>query len=120
MKKYETEMEKHKTAIKHYHDASTLRMFFRHEFPQVAEIIDNIKTVSYKHLSHRLQRVEGTFVIDTICRKIMKDKPKIPILTIHDSVMTHEEHAPYVKGLILDGLREMGLKVSENAVTIGQ
>ncbi len=58
------------------------------QFPSVSEMIKTMKRKDYRHLSHALQRAESRFVIGTICQRIMADRPDLPIVTVHDSILS--------------------------------
>lgn len=59
-------------------------------FPEVAEIIANLKTKSNKHLPVMLQQIESYLFIDCIAKELV-EKGIIP-LTIHDSVIVEAKH----------------------------
>ena len=56
-----------------------------------------------------MQAYEATLVIATICERIMRERPDLPIITIHDSFLTTEEHVAYVKSVILDEFSKVGV-----------
>jgi hypothetical protein len=58
------------------------------QFPSVSDQIKTMKRKDYRHLSHALQRAESRFVIGTICQRIMADRPDLPIVTVHDSILS--------------------------------
>jgi len=61
--------------------------------------------------AHFTQRLEAHVILDIVCRGISKERPDIPLLTIHDSILTTEEHAQYVKDFMEHHIyRVMGRK----------
>jgi len=58
-----------------------------------------------------MQVVESYVVIQRACTRIMNEHPKAPLLTIHDSLVTDEEHVPvFTEILIQEFQRTFGLK----------
>ena len=117
----EDAMAKYKTLREDYIEFVEISEMFKTHHPQVWKIIYDIKGGEhgqYENLAHMLQRAESSFVIDTICHKIMTDKPDVPILTIHDSIMTTYHDTDYVRRLLVDGLKKLGLNVSGRIVTV--
>ena len=68
-------------------------------FPAVYNVILELKSKNYEFLAQQLQLIEGDFVIETICRTLL-DSYDIPIFTIHDCILTTEEHLETVKAVI--------------------
>jgi hypothetical protein len=65
-----------------------------------------IKENDHTALSIALQRIESTLVLEKICGRIAKENPNIPLLTIHDSILTTPEHVEYVVSIIKSVLEE--------------
>ncbi len=61
---------------------------FSESFPELAEIITNLKTKSNKHLPVMLQQIESYIFIDCIAEKLVQCG--IVPLTIHDSIIVEE------------------------------
>ena len=79
---------------------------FKAIYPTVAETIEDLKNQKgYRWLGQELQRRESSVVINSVVGMIMdldKDefgKPanKIPLITVHDSILTTPEHARTVE-----------------------
>jgi len=100
---------KQKASVKRYMEISTI---FGNEFPVVWNLICKIKRKKYQLLSHLMQQKESNFVINNVCTRIMNERLGIPLLTIHDRIMTHAEHADYVKKIIIEEMRDAGFNVS--------
>jgi hypothetical protein len=49
-------------------------------------------------------------VYKAVCRRILKDAPAVPLLTIHDAVVTTEEHAGYVREVMAEEFGRLGLR----------
>lgn len=48
-------------------------------------------------IAYITQEIESDFVLGMVCKRIVSDKPDLPIFTIHDAVYTIEEHVEYVE-----------------------
>jgi hypothetical protein len=83
---------------------------FRTEFPTVFDFICEQKSSGYQELARNMQRAEANLMIDTVCLRLMKHHPEIPVVTIHDSILTTAEHLPTVKRIITEEFARMGLK----------
>jgi hypothetical protein len=88
---------------------SRLKDRFVAMFPTVAEILAQLKSRSYKHAARLMQSYESTLFIDIICRRFRRERPDLPIYTIHDAVLTTSEHVGYVKSVILDEFAKIGV-----------
>lgn len=69
-------------------------------FPSVICFIDALKTDDYKYPSLLLQAIEAHMVLDVITKSLAKKYPFMPMLTIHDSVITDEEHKQLLRDQI--------------------
>ena len=56
----------------------------------------------HTRLAIKLQRLESDMILRTICKRIISEKPDIPIFTIHDSIMTTDENVNYVKQVMIE------------------
>ena len=86
---------------------STGKSMFKKIFPEVYEVFAEIKKgddQEYKFLSILLQRIESFLFIDVICKRIAKEYPEAPIITIHDSIATILEYEHVVKEIISNEL----------------
>lgn len=82
---------------------------FASEFPTVMESIRDTKRKDYRELACLMQRRESDVMIHGVCRRLAKEHPDIPVITIHDSIMTTPGHVDCVSGIILDEFRKVGL-----------
>ena len=81
-------------------NSNGMKSVFRSEFPEIYALICDLKQKDHRALSILLQKVESTLVLDKICGKISKEYPKIPLFTIHDSILTTQEYVNYVISII--------------------
>jgi len=77
-----------------------MKTLFRSKFPKIYALMCDLKQKDHTTLSILLQRVESTLVLDKICGRISSEFPKIPLFTIHDSILTTPYNVEYVKSII--------------------
>lgn len=82
---------------------------FARLFPSVMKFIRRIKQGNYRRLAWIMQREESRLMIDTICGRLMREHEELPLLTIHDSVLTTEEHVGVVEKVIREEFHECGV-----------
>ncbi len=81
-------------------------------FPEVTKVFERLKQKDHVTLSHILQRLESTLMIEFVSRRIAADKPDLPFFTIHDSIATFEEEVEYVTTVIEEAFDcLLGIKV---------
>lgn len=73
---------------------------FQYHFPEVYELFWLIKEVQSNYLPIILQRIESFLILDVICRKINALHPKIPLFTIHDSILTTKGNEAIVEEIM--------------------
>ena len=77
-----------------------MKTLFRSKFPKIYALMCDLKQKDHTTLSILLQRVESTLILDKICGRISSEFPKIPLFTIHDSILTTPYNVEYVKSII--------------------
>lgn len=71
-------------------------------YPSVAEMIQKSKsTMGYKWLPQEMQRRESHCMIQRAARRLMLHHPDIPIVTVHDSILTPARHVDTVKEVLV-------------------
>lgn len=71
---------------------SRIRKLFVDLFPNVQMAISKEKATDYKKLALMMQRDEADFVINHVCKTLIEKNPAIPILSIHDALLTTPEY----------------------------
>lgn len=79
---------------------ATMKRFFDELFPTVYRIFSLIKEGRHQRLSIILQLVESQIVLRRVAKSISKSNPKLPIYTIHDSVVTLASHKEMVREVV--------------------
>lgn len=75
---------------------STEKSWFKKEFPTIMEVIKTLKEKKHNELAILLQNIEAEVILDNVIKSISKFNKDIPLFTIHDSIMTSEEHSQIV------------------------
>ncbi len=89
---------------------------FINEFPNVYKIFAILKRHNKAVLSHILQRTESLIVIESATRRIARERPQLPIFTIHDSIATTVGNEDYVENILKEEIK----KVTGLNATIGR
>ena len=76
----------------------------------MAKAVRNLKERNYKHLAHLAQNLESTIFIGFICDKIRKERPNVPVITLHDGLCTTPDYVGYVRWAISDIFTRLGVK----------
>lgn len=77
-----------------------MKTLFRSKFPKIYALMCDLKGKDHTTLSILLQRVESILILDKICGRISSEFPKIPLLTIHDSILTIPKYVDQVVKVI--------------------
>ncbi|AKH95548.1 hypothetical protein HZP65_12130 [Elizabethkingia anophelis] len=65
---------------------------FKQLFPNFYKLLSLLKQDDYKNFPKILQHIEANCIIDFVTKKLSIDYPKMPLFTIHDSIMTTESY----------------------------
>lgn len=81
---------------------------FIQEFPTVYKIINQLKAKNYGDFAISMQRLEASIMIDTVAKKMIKEKRVI--LTLHDAIVcTNEADLERAEELISDAMMKYKL-----------
>ena len=89
---------------------SEMRDRFNEKYPTIASILAALKQYDFRRPSWLMQSRESTLFIGRVCRRIMKERPNIPLATVHDSFLTTAEHADYVEAVALEEFAKLGVQ----------
>jgi hypothetical protein len=70
---------------------------FETEFPNVYKRFKEIKQKDHTQLAILLQAIESEFILNRVCTRISRERPYLPLYTIHDSVATTLGNEDYVR-----------------------
>lgn len=76
------------------------KRLFKASFPEVYEVFKRLKKGNHTALSHILQRIESSVIVEKASRRITEERPNLPIFTVHDSIATTVGNEKYVSQLI--------------------
>jgi hypothetical protein len=87
---------------------SKMRRVFTQEFPTVSAAITYWKQQPGDNLPVRLQKLEAELLLEKVCPRLLAQK--IKVLTVHDAILSHEQHKQTVEAIIRQVfLEETGL-----------
>ena len=84
-----------------------LRSEFSKKFPTVYQTMKQLKKDNHKFLARSLMNLEREIMIDTAVKNMLTQDPKTMILTIHDGILTDEEHTMKAKKNIQDSIKDV-------------
>lgn len=84
------------------HDPEIKRIFheFKSIFPNIATIIDVLKSMSHRHFPIILQKIEVKMLLVEVGKEIYKHDANIPVFSIHDSLVTTIDHIDTVESIL--------------------
>ena len=83
---------------------------FARSFPNVMRVVRRAKRDDHGRLARALQRLESGLIIDGVCGRLMREHPDVPIVTLHDALLTTPAHVEVVRGAILAEFARVGLR----------
>lgn len=79
--------------------------------PEVAQLFKEIKKVDYKTLCRLLQRLESVAMLGFVVKYLYKNRPDIPVFTLHDCLVVPIDYVDSVKAILLQQVEAfMGFK----------
>jgi hypothetical protein len=84
-------------------DAAPKRKF-KELFPSVYKIFALLKKKDKTLLPRLLQMIESHLILQVVTKRIARERPALPIITIHDSIVTTEGNENYVKQILEEEL----------------
>lgn len=78
------------------------------EWPALADYILAAKKDCYQNLARDCQQLESRLMIDGAAGSLLADS-SIPIVTIHDAILTTEAHVPAVEAAIIEEFSRLGV-----------
>lgn len=87
-------------------DENSASQTFKAEFPNVVRVLKHVKEGGYRTLAMLLQKIESFLILSRICKRISKERPKVPLFTIHDCIVTTHGNENYVLSIMKDELQK--------------
>ena len=81
-------------------DETAVGRALKREFPAFCEGLRRMKVGDHSRASHLLQRAESYAVIVKACGRMMRERPRVPLWSIHDSLCTTQENVAGLKRLL--------------------
>ncbi|WP_207432174.1 hypothetical protein [Sabulibacter ruber] len=69
---------------------------FRSCFPTVMRLFEYIKQENHRLLACLLQAIEAHVLLNKVCGRIKRERPAMPLFTVHDSILTTEMNKDYL------------------------
>jgi hypothetical protein len=94
------------------------------QFPQINDFICScLDMIGEKRFAYLLQRAESFLVLDTVCVEFQSKIKSAPFFTIHDAVLTTEEHYEELYKIMYEQLRLMtginpGIKIEKHSLEV--
>lgn len=76
------------------------KRLFKVNFPDVYKVFTLLKKKNHAALSHLLQRIESTVIVERSAKRIADEQPNLPIFTVHDSIATTKGNEEYIAHII--------------------
>ena len=91
-------------------DTSSVMKRFERTYPSVFDVMTALKKDNHRRLSWILQNQEARLFIGRICGRLVREAPEIPVVTVHDSIMTTPSHFETVKAVAMEEFAKLGLR----------
>ena len=88
---------------------SQLRDGFHRQYLAIGFMLTELKAGEYCRPSGLMQHKESKLFIGTICNRIKEEQPDIPLVTIHDSLLTTPAHVEYVEAVTRSEFARLGV-----------
>ena len=86
-----------------------LRKAFRTRFPTVWEFVVWMKRDGHEKLAHAMQARESKIVIDSVCGHLQRHHAGVPLISIHDSLLTTPQHLDTVVRVLRNQFEALGV-----------
>lgn len=77
------------------------KQLFKDLFPSIYDLFYKLKQKDKPALAILLQSIESWLILDVVCKRIYRERPDIPLFTIHDSIITTKENENFVKDVLV-------------------
>ncbi len=80
---------------------------FKTHFPEIYEVFSLIKRKEKSLLARILQSLESDIIVNNASKRIARERPDLPIFTIHDSIATTLGNEDYVATIITEEVKNL-------------
>ena len=90
------------------------RAVFELLFPTISAFVTKLKVENHRHFSYLMLQSESYFMLNIVARRLNEtSRGKVPLLTIHDCIITTEDNLDFVQTFMMQTFaNEMGLKLN--------
>jgi hypothetical protein len=92
------------------HYRSPVKTVCEKEFSYEMGVLHDFKVRDFAYLPCLLQYIESSFVIGTVCRRMME--LGIPVISLHDCLFTTPDHLPRLRQVIHEEAAGLGLRIT--------
>jgi hypothetical protein len=82
---------------------------FKRRWPTMAALLAAIKADDHRNAARLLQKTESNLMVDGVGARLAHEHPHIPLLTIHDAVLTPDPFVETVRDFVLGTWAQVGL-----------
>lgn len=82
------------------HPKAAPKREFSRAYPTIFELINICQAHDNSTLPRLLQAIEAQFILKRVCVRITKERPELPLFTIHDSIATVAGNSDYLEKVI--------------------
>lgn len=102
----------------YYSYSSPVKRAFAATYPTVWSFVLEMKSWdrktgakgdAFKRLAREMQRRESRFVIGRVCGRFAAHHPDVPLITVHDSIMSTPQHMPTVLRIMREEFLRIGV-----------
>jgi hypothetical protein len=76
--------------------SSPVTQMFAEQFPDFYAFILQMKWEDFADMARSMQRAESDFIYNRVVRRLMEHHAEVPVIVIHDSIMTTEKYCPLI------------------------
>src|SRR5262249_43934483 len=78
-------------------------------FPAVMKVARAIKAKDHYKLACLMQNAEATLMIYNVCGRLMKERPEIPLVPVHDAIYTVPKYLKAVAAIVKAEFAPLGV-----------
>jgi hypothetical protein len=79
---------------------------FKELYPTVWRLFGLIKSKHKNNLVLLLQRIESFIILNQVCKRMLDEMPKAPIITLHDCIATTPKYIEYTTRIIKEEMKK--------------
>lgn len=84
---------------------------FRSTFPTLFDLVVQARSLDGAGASGILQRMEAQFIFERVVARLIRERPGIFVLTIHDAILVKASDAKYARHVMTEEFQRIGINV---------